>query len=383
MSRRAIRVQTILGLTALLSLTLATVAHAGDASAPGSVATTKEEQAVLNYWTPKRLAAARPAPAPTTANGPSAAPPPSLAAPQSAPPTEPVNLLSAKDDYYIGNPSSFPARVDGALYATAHNGQQFSCTASVITASGRSLIMTAGHCVYNASEGGWAHNWIFIPAYDRGSKPYGTWVGNDAYAPNGWIANSNDGFAFDVAAIPLLPNGAGQRIQDAIGAWGYTFGSNPNQYHQVIGYPGKPSPPYDGERMVGCDTNFAFFEAPYTTSTDGPMAVQPCYQTHGASGGPYVTSDGHVQAVDSHGYCEVNATYCGYVFGTYFGAVAQTLYNTAAPIAPSLPAAATPGPAGPAGRPSWCPGLLRKLRHKRLPRKKRRRLTRTYRSQCL
>lgn len=359
----------------------------GVTSSPSRVTTDRQRNAVLDYWTPARLRSATPAPEPLTTPTPGivTAPAPSSGVPQSAPPTLPISLGSPKDDYYISNSTSFPARVNGKLMFTAGNGQGYACTASVITAAGRSLIMTAGHCVFNADTGGWASNWMFIPAYDEGAQPFGHWVGHNAYAPHAWIENSND-FTYDVAAIPLLPNSNGQRVQDDVGAWGYTFSTNANQYHQQIGYPGSPSPPYDGGRMVGCDTSFDFFEAAYTTASDGSMAVQPCSQGHGASGGPYVTTDGKVQAVDSHGYCEVNGTFCGDDFGTYFGVAAQNLYNATANLAPTPIQTPTPTPThiSPSvpQKPAWCTGLRHKLKHRRLSSKARRHLARIYRRQC-
>jgi V8-like Glu-specific endopeptidase len=35
-------------------------------------------------------------------------------------------------------------------------------------------VSTAGHCV-NEGPGDFATNWAFVPAYNNGSAPFGTW----------------------------------------------------------------------------------------------------------------------------------------------------------------------------------------------------------------
>jgi V8-like Glu-specific endopeptidase len=251
----------------------------------------------------------------------------------------------------IPDPASYPARVNGKLFFVAGDGKNYVCSASVIVSAGQSLIMSAGHCAYDSGHGGWAHDWLFVPAYDEGAAPYGWWISQTAVVPTGWI-NTTD-FAYDVSAITIHPDGAGNTIQSVLGAWGYTFDTDPNQYHEFIGYPEEPTPPYDGGKMIGCNTSFGFWEEG-TTGSDGDFSVYPCTMTHGASGGAYVTASGQLQAVNSHGYCDVNGTYCGYNFGTYFGPTALNVYNSLANVTPSPYSPPTPTPT-PAPAPTPAP----------------------------
>ena len=61
---------------------------------------------------------------------------------------------------------NFPQRAIGKLFTSAG-----SCSASVV--SGQNVIVTAAHCCYNRSSGGWIGGWQFAPAYRDGFAPYG------------------------------------------------------------------------------------------------------------------------------------------------------------------------------------------------------------------
>jgi hypothetical protein len=283
---------------------------------------------------------------------------------ESTPPTSPVSLGFHSNDFVVGAPTSFPARVDGKLFIVTANGQGETCSAAVVTSAGRSMIMTAAHCIYDSTKGGWTYDRLFVPAYTDGVAPFGKWVGANAFVPTAWI--NTGAYVYDVGALALDRNADGTPIESEVGSWGTTFNSNPNQYHQVIGYPSAPAP-YNGQQMIACDTSFSGFQF-QDTSGNASIAVAPCYQGHGASGGAYVTAGGQVQAVHSHSYCDVNGTYCGYDYGTYFGPAAQTVYNSLASFIPPAnpyqnPVPTPPPSSSPTPQPN--PSPAPKKRHRR------------------
>jgi hypothetical protein len=142
-------------------------------------------------------------------------------------------------------------------------------------------------------------------------------------APLAW-SQSGD-IAFDLGAINLAP-GAGGLIQDQLGARGLAFNRSPRSYRndvfEIYGYPGKPAPDYDAERLILCVSTFQGFE-----DFSGSPAAAPCHQQEGSSGGGWVRN-GQVQSVVSHGGCIVPSTACVVTSGTYFGETAFQLYKS-------------------------------------------------------
>jgi hypothetical protein len=320
--------------------------------------------------------------------------------PETIPPSQPVALNSPLTDFEVDDTTSYPARVNGRLYFIGEDGSNYTCSASVITSSGGSLLFTAGHCAYGY-ESGWSSHIVFVPAHGPGSAPYGEWVIASSAVPAAWFDSEGTDFTFDVAVMSVYSS-AGKTIQQVVGGWGVTFNTSAERFHQVIGYPADPEP-YDGETMIGCDTNFAFFEAEYTTNANGAFAVQPCFQGHGSSGGAFVTEGGAVQAVMSHGYCGLvgHPNSCGYAYGTYFGTAAQSLYvnnKAKAPVPPvtpppvvkppapvpkpvtTPPATSVAAPVRP--KPIWCGRVRYRLQHHYLTPAARRRSVRNYVRHC-
>ena len=52
-------------------------------------------------------------------------------------------------------------------------GSYWVCSASTVydTVADRSIVLTAGHCVYDEANGAFATNWMFIPDYDAAPAP--------------------------------------------------------------------------------------------------------------------------------------------------------------------------------------------------------------------
>jgi hypothetical protein len=182
-----------------------------------ATATPAQAAATLAYWTPERLAAARPvhvtaARTFTPSTGVAAPTGPTelvLGAPPSVPydsawAEELVSLSSSSSEvnpaavgsvgqrypYTVdrlypcagsGCPQSsssysnvfnfYPNEIVGQLFFTKPSGS-FVCSASVIRLS---VIATAGHCVSDGN-GHFYNNWLFIPAYHAGVAPFGRWT---------------------------------------------------------------------------------------------------------------------------------------------------------------------------------------------------------------
>ncbi len=80
----------------------------------------------------------------------------------------------------VGEPSSAEARVNGRVFGADPVNGPFSCSGISLATPSGSIVLTAGHCVYEA--GRWARDLSFVPGYDHGRRPFGTFRAVAAYA---------------------------------------------------------------------------------------------------------------------------------------------------------------------------------------------------------
>ena len=65
----------------------------------------------------------------------------------------------------------FPYLFVGKVFFTIPGQGDYVCSGSVINAPNRSLVWTAGHCVYTLGAG-WHTNFVFVPARHESTNPY-------------------------------------------------------------------------------------------------------------------------------------------------------------------------------------------------------------------
>jgi V8-like Glu-specific endopeptidase len=96
-----------------------------------------------------------------------------------------------------------------------------SCTASVVASSGGDLLLTAAHCLSGTGLG-----WRFVPGYDRGSAPEGSWSIVALYAPRAWLEGSSPMADYVIARVASRRLGATtETLEEAAGA--ATLASSP------------------------------------------------------------------------------------------------------------------------------------------------------------
>lgn len=220
------------------------------------------------------------------------------------------------------------------------SGVDYICSASVVDDAGDasySVVVTAGHCVYDEVADVFATNWIYMPRFDL-DPDY------DCQANGGcWVARAlviHHGFAdqesfngttvlYDWGFAVVAGGGtAGQDLQlDATwGSYGLDAGvtSGPNPGY-AFGYPagGKYAPGLD---LVYCKG--AIGQDPYNANRNWKIG---CDMTGGSSGGPWLydtsnpgTTDGLVFSVNSYTYNGVKAMH-----GPKFNANTTASYNAA------------------------------------------------------
>lgn len=221
--------------------------------------------------------------------------------------------------------TDYPYRVHGKIFGTTPDGD-YSCSGTVIGSNGRNVVFTAGHCVYDRDIGDYATNVVFIPGYRKGKTPLGVYTASDLWTLTGWreIVDTFRAFSYDVAAIQL--NG---KVERAVGSRGIKFNVKGKRKFDIFGYPARPKPPYDGERLIHCPrAKFVGRESggPFPIVPKPSLIAGPCYMQQGSSGGGWVVGKGFVNSVVSHGYCDIEPSLCGLTHGPAFNAGAENLY---------------------------------------------------------
>jgi V8-like Glu-specific endopeptidase len=206
--------------------------------------------------------------------------------------------------------------LDAAAADTRTNGRilgidpvegPFSCSGTALSTPSRSMVITAGHCVIES--GSIAKRIAFVPAYDHGARPFGTFAVNSVYVMPQWRHGENPDF--DVAALRVAPNELGA-LTDVVGARGYTTAKSRTSAFQIFGY---PAAALEGQELRSCHAH-GLGSDPFTFGFEGPPTMpSSCDMAAGASGGAWVVGGAYVNGVTSYGY----TTRPGRLYSPYFG----------------------------------------------------------------
>jgi V8-like Glu-specific endopeptidase len=278
-----------------------------------------DQQRVAEYWTPERMRAAVPMDQLATARP---------ATPARVPAGEPATVAPSTPQATDAGPLSVPqsggawsgggavTRTGGRVFFT-FNGQNASCSGDAVTSTNGSVVMTAGHCV--KYQGSWHTNWVFVPGYNKGSKPYGAWAARATLSTPQWTASEDINYDVGAAVVGQLE---GRRLTDVVGGQGIAFNQARGRTMYSFGYPA--AAPYDGTKLIYCS---GVVIDDFLLSNDLGLN---CNMTGGASGGPWflnfneASGTGLQNSVNSFKY-----NFFPWMFGPYFGADAQNLYNQA------------------------------------------------------
>ncbi|MEV1239503.1 trypsin-like peptidase domain-containing protein [Nonomuraea sp. NPDC049750] len=320
---RRVALLSILTLTAGGALLPAGLAQAQSGPKPAQKAaadSTSEQQTVLRYWTPQKMEAAQPldAPAPKKqAKLAMGAPGEPATVPPTSAPGNAAQAQAANSGGSAWTRGGAITKTTGRVFFT-YQGRNASCSGSAVTSANKSVVLTAGHCV---KMGGAFHtNWVFVPGYDKGSRPNGTWAATKLLTTPQW--NASEDMDFDVAAAVVAPL-RGNALTDVVGGQGVAFNQARRQQMYAFGYPA--AAPYDGSKLTYCGGR-AFDD--FLMSKDQGLT---CDMTGGSSGGPWflnfneTTGLGTQNSVNSFKYNFATK----WMFGPYFGSEAQAVYQAA------------------------------------------------------
>lgn len=261
---------------AVLALTVLTLA-ANIGPAAAAWPSTPTPRQVERFWTPQRMAAARPLELSVGRRG--------RADVHLGPLPRPARASYS----VVETPEVPPYAFNGRLFVV-QNGKEGSCSATAIDSATRSLVLTAGHCVNTGPEGGRPGSWSsyleFVPGYNLGAGPYGAFVlSGQPRALPGWTGEGNPDF--DLGAFLVGPNAEGVGLEDALGGGARIVTDlGHKQRFETFGYPGGT------ERMRTCASGYAG-QDPATITLPGPPTVGiRCRWAPGSSGGAWLIDGG-------------------------------------------------------------------------------------------
>ena len=217
----------------------------------------------------------------------------------------------------------------------------FVCSASVAddTVTGRSIILTAGHCAYDEVTRRFATNWMFVPDYDSApvslntsgtfcaSTSLGCWTASSLVVHSGFATAGSFNTQATLHDFAFAVVGAGGKSRTA--QLDTTVGGHPIQFSSIaggtdthlFGYPAAGR--YKGKDLVYCRGPLGF-----DTLASSLTYRVSCNMTGGSSGGPWLApfsgGSGTLVSVNSYGYSGITAMH-----GPKLNAKTEALFTAA------------------------------------------------------
>ena len=211
----------------------------------------------------------------------------------------------------VANLSEEGTRTNGRILGFDPQDGAYSCSGTALNTPSRSIVLTAGHCVLEHGVTG--RSLIFIPAYENGLRPYGTFPVETAYLMPPWRRHENPDF--DVAALRVGPSELGL-LTDVVGGRGYAINRSRRSVFQIFGY---PAAALEGEELRSCRGRGLGSDRLTFAYAGPPTMPGVCDMAGGSSGGAWIVEGKYVAGVTSYGYTgAVNRVYSPY-FGDEVG----------------------------------------------------------------
>lgn len=181
--------------------------------------------------------------------------------------------------------TAWPNRMVGKLFFHDQaDGHDYVCSAGIVA---RRVVLTAGHCVYDAAAKKWMTNWAFVPAYNGNlaTQPFGTWSVSLAATTSAWMSGGgnvpNPSDFGVVVTKDLFIAGATRKVGEYLGWFGAWTNALIGQQVSALGYPTNLD---SGQRM-----ELTTAQVVSASSSTGQIGSA---MGGGASGGPWVQDFG-------------------------------------------------------------------------------------------
>ncbi len=222
----------------------------------------------------------------------------------------------------VADPTAPEFRIHGVLLLSMGIFGYGRCSGTAVRSPNQSVVITAAHCL-SSGRRLFSGEAAFVPAYRFGQRPFGIFPVRWTDTTKQWRAGGGNP-NYDVGAMVVGRNGAGQLLGEAVGGVRIAWGLNPKQDYSVHGYPAEE--PFDGETQRVCGSADYLGHDPYSLAEAGPLnlAVR-CGVTGGASGGGWLIHGDTLNGVTSYGYFDQQSP----DYGPYFGKEVARLYGRA------------------------------------------------------
>lgn len=196
----------------------------------------------------------------------------------------------------VGASGTPPWRMICQLFITMSNGTQSRGTGWLISPR---TVMTAGHCVHSAPNGGWVQSIEVVPGMSGNLRPYGSATTSEFHSVAGWV---NTGDVADDYACIILPQNA--RLGEKTGWFGFAAlpdSELTNLLANNSGYPGDKAfgtQWYNAGRIVGVEPK----RLAYMFDTAPGQSGSPAWRYSKALG------KRHVVGIHNYGGCANRST---------------------------------------------------------------------------
>ena len=213
----------------------------------------------------------------------------------------------------VADSAAVGTRTNGRIFATVPGRGTSFCSGTALNTPSRSVVLTAAHCILD--RGVRATRLAFVPAYDHGRRPFGTFLATSTRVMERWRLTESTGY--DLGALIVAPNARG-RLIDVVGARGWVTGRSRLSRFQIFGY---PAASLFGQELRTC-AGAGLGSDPH--SDPGPPTVPSlCDMAAGASGGGWLLDGQYLNGVTSYGYPHGRR-----LFSPYFGLAAAAFLRS-------------------------------------------------------
>ncbi len=192
------------------------------------------------------------------------------------------------------NSAEYGLRTNGKIFGVDPVTGPYSCSGTALNTPSHSIVLTAGHCVIERGSEG--RQLSFVPAYEHGNRPFGTFVAQSVYVMPQWRRRENPDF--DVAALRVKPNEFGA-LTDVVGGRGYATGRSRLGAFQIFGYPAAHA---GGEELRSCRAHGLGLDRLTDRFSGPPTMPASCDMAAGSSGGAWLFDGELVSGVTSYSY---------------------------------------------------------------------------------
>ncbi|WP_117215055.1 trypsin-like serine peptidase [Allorhizocola rhizosphaerae] len=189
---------------------------------------------VAAYWTPERLASAKPVQLDEAAIKAAAAKAEVALSKPAKPLYGDAPAAPSIQTGDVGINVNFTHAAGKVFFRNPSDGGNYVCSGGTLNTPKQRIVITAGHCVHGGSGQTWMQNWVFYPGYQNGEGAAGRFAAYTFWTTQGWTNNSN--FSYDTAFVPTHLNQYGQKVVARVGGNGIIYDPG-RPFVTSIGYP--------------------------------------------------------------------------------------------------------------------------------------------------